>query len=251
MLSARARVRDAAVAAVAALVPSGLRIRAAQVLIASLAQGEAAPALRSLFRAADVLDASLNDAATRYDRGVHAKHRIIGYHDFFVGRIRPGESVLDIGCGNGAVAHSIATRAGAHVVGIDTDAANIAMARRRFRHADLEFIHGDALRDLPPRRFDTIVLSNVLEHLDRRPEFLREVTTRSGARRWLIRVPMLDRDWRPLLRKELGMGYFSDPTHVIEYTRGTFEEEMAAASLSIDYLRVNWGEVWAEVSAEA
>ena len=34
--------------------------------------------------------------------GVHPKHRLMGYHGYFRDRIKRGESVLDIGCGNGA-----------------------------------------------------------------------------------------------------------------------------------------------------
>ena len=95
------------------------------------------------------------------------------YHDFFVDRVGGHASVIDIGCGYGAVAHSIAERTSAAVVGIDLDAASIAMARARFAHPRLAFIHGDALRELPGRRFEVIVLSNVLEHIEHRVDFLR------------------------------------------------------------------------------
>jgi hypothetical protein len=62
---------------------------------------------------------------------------------------------------------------------------------------------------------------------------------------------MFDREWRVPLRKELGLYYFSDPTHFIEYTRDSFEREMAEARLDIVHLQVNWGEIWAEVRPRA
>ena len=46
----------------------------------------------------------INETAITYGGGVHAKHRLMRYHDFFVDRIRPGERVLDIGSGTGVLA---------------------------------------------------------------------------------------------------------------------------------------------------
>ncbi len=55
--------------------------------------------MRALLRADDFLTRALNRLAIVYDGGVHAKHRLMRYHDFFVERISPGEHVLDVGCG--------------------------------------------------------------------------------------------------------------------------------------------------------
>ncbi len=159
----------------------------------------------------------------------------------------PGERVLDIGCGYGAVAHSIAERAGATVVGIDLDPANVAAARRMFPHPRLTFVEGTAPRDVPTERFDVVVASNVLEHIDDRRGFLRDVQQRAQPSRWLIRVPMIDRDWHVPLRQELGLFHFCDPTHFVEYTRDSFAAEIRDAGLVTADYRINWGEIWAEV----
>jgi 2-polyprenyl-3-methyl-5-hydroxy-6-metoxy-1,4-benzoquinol methylase len=127
---------------------------------------------------------------------VHVKHRLMRYHDFFVDRIGPGERVLDIGCGYGAVAYSVASKAGAIVTGIDLNAENIAKAKHRFPHPNLTFVKGDALKDLPQGMFDVVLLSNILEHLEHRVAFLTAVQGRVKPRRWLIRAPMINRDWR-------------------------------------------------------
>jgi 2-polyprenyl-3-methyl-5-hydroxy-6-metoxy-1,4-benzoquinol methylase len=182
-----------------------------------------------------------------YGDGVHVKHRLMRYHDFFVTRIAAGERVLDIGCGYGAVAQSIAERAGADVVGIDLDPANVAAARAMFPHPRLTFVAGEAPRDLTDERFDVVVASNVLEHIEDRPTFLAEVQRRARPSRWLIRVPMINRDWRVPLRQELGLFHFCDPTHFVEYTRDTFAAELAAAGFSVADVTINWGELWAEV----
>ena len=65
--------------------------------------------------------------------------------------------------------------------------------------------------------------------------------------RWLIRVPMINRDWLVPLKKELGIPYFSDSTHYTEYTLEGFENEMMKAGLIIQHSEVKWGEIWAEV----
>jgi 2-polyprenyl-3-methyl-5-hydroxy-6-metoxy-1,4-benzoquinol methylase len=173
------------------------------------------------------------------------------YHDFFVSRLTSGQRVLDVGCGYGSVAFSMASRAGARVVGLDQDRDNVSRAQRRFVHKDLTFVQGHAPEDVPGGGFDVIVASNVLEHVDDRAGFLTQIGQRTGARRWLIRVPMSNRDWLVPLRAELGLRSFSDPTHFTEYTSETFEREMAAVGFTIRHLQVNWGEIWADVEAAA
>ena len=203
--------------------------------------------LRFLLGLDGVITKLINRLALIYGGGTHVKHRLMKYHDFFVDRIRSGEKVLDIGCGYGAVAYSMATKAGAHVTAIDIDSKNIEKAVAHYRHPNIVFVHGDALIDLPLGKCDVVVLSNILEHLEYRPEFLKEVKSRLDPSRILIRVPMFNRDWRVALRKELGLFHFSDPTHFTEYTDESFSKEIAAAALKVHYIKYCWGEIWAEV----
>lgn len=233
------------------LIPSKLRRRLIQAVLEALASQPPRPAMRALLEVDDDLTVRINQVAMRYDNGLHVKHRLMKYHDFFVERIHPNEHVLDIGCGYGAVAYSIVSRSGAMVTGIDKNADNIQFARKRFQHPHLTFVEGDALRDLPQESFDVIVLSNLLEHIEHRIDFLMEIQKRLSPKRWLIRVPMLNRDWRVPLREELGMWHFSDPTHCTEYMRESFETEIRAAGLLVTHLQINWGEIWAEASPDA
>ena len=212
--------------------------------IAALSPDEA---LRFLFRLDTALYPLQGHQAIAYGGGIHTKHRHMRYHDFFVKRIHPGERVLDIGCGNGAVAYDVAEQAGAHVVGVDLSADNIAQARQRYAHPRVEYRVGDALQELADGPFDAVILSNVLEHLPERPAFLRRVQEVARPSRFLIRVPLFERDWRVPLKRELGVEWRSDPTHETEYTVESFAAEMAEAGLTIAYQEVRWGEIWAEV----
>ena len=204
--------------------------------------------MRSLLNIDADLRSQLDQTALLYDDGVHVKHRLTRYHDFFVERVNESDQVLDIGCGYGAVAFSVASRTGAQVTGIDFSIENIRLANDRYQLPNLRFVVGDALTDLPNEDFDVVIFSNVLEHIERRPEFLRAAQTRIRPSRWLIRVPMIDRDWRVPLRRELGLYYFSDPTHFTEYTEESFRQEIAEAGLEVRELKVNWGEIWAEIA---
>ena len=188
----------------------------------------------------------INQAAIRYEKGIHPKHRLMNYHRFFVERLKKSERVLDIGCGNGAVAFSMA-KAGALVTGIDMDETNIRQARKLYQHENLKFLLGDARKDLPDGNFNVIVMSNVLEHIEDRVGLLEMIQDKFQPECWLIRVPMINRDWLVPLKKELGIPYFSDPTHYTEYTLESFKGEMAEVGLIIQHSEVKWGEIWAEV----
>jgi SAM-dependent methyltransferase len=233
------------------VLPSSVRLALLKAGIFAAARRPARDALLELLEIDRVVSGQIDLAAIEYGEGVHVKHRLMAYHDFFVDRIGATDRVLDVGCGYGAVANSIATRSGARVTGIDMDAGNVDKARRRFPVANLAFEHGTAPADLRTEHFDVVVLSNVLEHIDSRLEFLRQIVAKTTPSRLLIRVPMFDREWRVPLRKELGLYYFSDPTHFVEYTRDSFEREMADAHLAVAHLQVNWGEIWAEVRPRA
>ncbi len=207
-------------------------------------------ALRFLFRLDAVLYGIQGQQAVRYDDGVHTKYRHTRYNDFFLGRIQPGQRVLDIGCGNGLLAYELA-RKGACVVGMDIAEDKIIAAQKRYVHPNLALRHGDALKKFEAGVFDVVVLSNVLEHLGQRVSFLRTVMEHYHPHLLLVRVPMFERDWRVPLKKELGVEWRLDLTHETEYTLESFTREIREAGLSIRYLEVRWGELWVEVVGDS
>lgn len=206
-----------------------------------------AEALRFLFRLDAAFYVLQGQASANYNGGLHTKHRHLRYHDFFVSRVQGGERVLDIGCGIGAVAYDLAEKAGANVLAIDLNPNNIALARQRYAHRCITYQVGDALKDLPATPFDVVILSNVLEHLPGRVEFLHRLQSNIQPARILVRVPLFERDWRVPLKYELGVEWRLDPTHETEYTLESFAEEITGAGLKVNYQEVRWGEIWAEV----
>lgn len=206
-----------------------------------------ADGLRFLFNIDAALYSTQGKLAIAYNNGIHTKHKHTKYHDFFVARINTGEKVLDIGCGNGALAYDIAEKSQAEVVGIDLSTTNIELAKQLHSHTSIEYKVGNALKDLPQETFDVVVLSNVLEHLPNRSQFLQQIQTSIKPNRVLIRVPLFEREWRVPLRRELGIEWRLDPTHETEYTVEQFEQEIAAAKMSAIHQEIHWSEIWAEV----
>lgn len=201
--------------------------------------------VRELLTSYDDVYRRLDQAAITYDDGVHVKHRLTRYHDFFVERVHPGERVLDLGSGKGELAHDLVVRAGAHVVGIDNDPNHLGFARQKFADERLEFREGDLRAGVPEGHFEVVVLSNVLEHLEDRVEVLRSVVVSATPDRLLFRVPVHARDWTIPLKQEVGLPSYWDPDHAIEYDPQTFQEELAEAGLEVTELVLKWGEIWA------
>jgi len=104
-------------------------------------------------------------------------------------RLQPGEKLLDSGCGSGWLA-ALARAAGARVWAMDIAPAGVVAARARFPEAGF-FQVGDGYH-LPfaAASFDTLVLSEVVEHLEDIEAAFAEVrrVLRPGGR-VLVSVP--------------------------------------------------------------
>jgi SAM-dependent methyltransferase len=214
------------------------------------AQSDHTKAMRELLEIYQDAYVGVDLAAIDYDGGVHAKHRLTHYHDFFVDRVDATERVLDVGCGKGELAYDIAELTGASVVAIDASPWMLEFARERLAHPRVTYVQADANYYVPPEPVDVAVLSNVLEHIGPRTELLRALRERAGAGRLLIRVPTIDRDWTVPLRRELGLAHFSDPEHQVEYTPELLRAELAQGGWRMGEPKLGWGEIWVEASAE-
>jgi cyclopropane fatty-acyl-phospholipid synthase-like methyltransferase len=78
---------------------------------------------------------------------------------------RPGEKILDIGCGIGWFAAAVASQYGAQVLGIDASEYAVSEARKRYGNVNnLDFQTCDAMLIEYEESFDKIVCLDVLEH---------------------------------------------------------------------------------------
>jgi len=78
-----------------------------------------------------------------------------------------GRRILDLGCGAGQLAHHLATRGAADVVGVDVSERMLAMAQREFAHPRITYTRS-AIEHLafPQARFDLVVSVLALHYVD-------------------------------------------------------------------------------------
>lgn len=95
-----------------------------------------------------------------------------------LGPLPAGAKVLDVGCGDGALAGFIYARHRCKVFGIDTSELALALARaetsRRRYDCTFERIDG-YVYPFPDEHFDAVVCSDVIEHVAEPAALLREI----------------------------------------------------------------------------
>lgn len=185
---------------------------------------------------------AISSLVVRNNHGIHPKHKILNYHEFFLNNISSNDVVLDIGCGNGSMAYDISKKA-TKVIAMDINKRNIQIAKEKFNNNNLTYLVGDATLVNFNEKIDIITLSNVLEHIKDRTEFLFKI--KALASKILIRIPLLTRDWLAVYKKEIGVEYRLDDTHFIEYTEESFKKEIEGAGLKIENYYIKFGELYA------
>jgi SAM-dependent methyltransferase len=106
-----------------------------------------------------------------------------------LGEVRPGERVLDLGCGAGRFV-AVLRDAGVDPVGVEIAAAALERARRNVPGADLRLLEPDGSLPLEQGSVDLVWCSEVLEHVADTEQLLLEArrVLRPGGR-LLITVP--------------------------------------------------------------
>jgi 2-polyprenyl-3-methyl-5-hydroxy-6-metoxy-1,4-benzoquinol methylase len=180
--------------------------------------------------------------------GVHPKHRIMKYKEWFLDNIQKDWVVLDIGCNTGMMPVVMSKKA-SFVYGIEIEEKHIKEANEKRQKENIEFICADATTyDYAPlKAIDCVILSNVLEHIEYRVEFLQKLIQQikwNDKKRLLIRVPMINREWIAVYKKELGLEYRLDKTHYTEYSYEQLKDELDEAGIKILSYHVKFGEIY-------
>lgn len=119
-----------------------------------------------------VLMKAFENAPAQYDGALEVLSlgRISRLKAEIAARVAPGSTVLELGCGAGSLAATMA-RQGAHVVGIDTSASMLESARVRLAadglaaRVDLRRLSVMEIDAWPPDCFDCVVSTMVLSEL--------------------------------------------------------------------------------------
>ncbi|MEW2356987.1 methyltransferase domain-containing protein [Spirillospora sp. NPDC029432] len=162
--------------------------------------------------------------------------------DFGRFRVKPGERVLDMGCGAGRHAFELYRR-GARVVAFDMDAGELAGVDTMFKamrmegglpeEAAAETVQGDALElPFPDDHFDKIIASEVLEHIPDDMRAMRELmrVLKPGGR-LAVTVPA----WLPeRVCWALSEDYHTAPGgHIRIYTRAELEAKLKSIGFRV------------------
>jgi len=89
-----------------------------------------------------------------------------------------GPDVLDLGCGEGIITRAIASL-NFHVVAVDGSKLKLQKAKKNISNNNVKFIHSFFENFDPPVKFNSIVMSNILEHVNKPDKLL------TRAKSWL------------------------------------------------------------------
>jgi 2-polyprenyl-3-methyl-5-hydroxy-6-metoxy-1,4-benzoquinol methylase len=227
------------------LIPNIFRGFLIRFVLAIESRGNPKKSLKFLFQIQDYLEQFINQSALRYEGKHHPKHRLTSYHNYFISNIEDNSRVLDLGCGYGYVTFKIAEKKlHSKITGMERVAEKVNFASKEYNLPNLDFILGDILNYEFKIDYDIIILSNIIEHIDDRVDFLKKIVLKCKPKKIIFRVPDFRRSWQMSLKKEIGANYFSDIEHFIEPTYEEFENELKTAGLKIVNHKIIWGEIW-------
>lgn len=148
-------------------------------------------------------------------------------------KISSEHKVLDLGCKYGEITYAISEMA-KEVIGIDYSASSIKIAKEKHQNNNLTFIVADAIEYLnsTENKFDVLILSHILEHIDEPKKFLSDFTTFFNY--VYIELPDFNKsylnEYRRLTDQKL---IYTDTDHVSEFDRYELNEIIEFAGLQI------------------
>ncbi len=186
----------------------------------------------------------------KHEDGIHPKHDLLKYKEWFLNILNKNDVVLDIGSNTGNMPLLFSKKC-KKVYGIEIEKIHHETAVKRTKNIkNIKLFNSDATKFnyKSIEKISVVTLSNVLEHIEDRVSFIKSIIENV---RWktkptlLIRVPMIDREWTVLYKKKLGIEYRLDSTHFIEYTESSFRSEIKKNNLLIKSLNIRFGEIYA------
>ncbi|MDA9801506.1 class I SAM-dependent methyltransferase [Candidatus Pseudothioglobus singularis] len=194
--------------------------------------------------------------STILNDGVHPKHYIILYEKWFIDNVKKHDIVVDVGSNMGYMVDKLSEKV-EFIYGLEIDEKLCKKAQLSVQKNNVKFICCDAtIYDYANCKGVTVVtMSNVLEHIESRVEFLNKIVKNvqwnlDYDKKLLIRVPMVDRDWITIYKKQIGIEYRLDKTHYTEYTYTQFKDELKKSNIKIISHHIQYGELYAVCRAE-
>lgn len=173
------------------------------------------------------------------------------YHtiNFIKKQVELTDKVLDLGSGYGDMSNKLAEFA-KKVVGVDYVKENVEIAKSKHAKYNLEFIYGDAFDYLEScnEKFDVIILSHILEHIDEPLDFLKKCVPH--AKKIFIELPDYDKTYLNHYRTQLNNKIqYTDADHVWEFDREELFELIKNCGLKVIETDFRFGvmKVWCKI----
>ena len=147
-----------------------------------------------------------------------------------------GKRVIDIGCGGGILAESMARR-GADVTGIDLSEKPLNVAKLHLlesgQHVDYQLIAAEEIAKQQPESFDCVTCMEMLEHVPDPLSTVRAAATLTKPGGWIF-FSTLNRNPKSFLFAIIGAEYVLNllPKGTHEYRRFITPAELAAMARS-------------------
>ncbi len=100
------------------------------------------------------------------------KHRLLQTLNKYC---KPGETVLDLGCGGGGKFTAWSKAAGFEAIGMDISKKAVAMAQREYPDGNFKTLNTDGSIPAADKTFGAVWCSEVIEHIMEVDDFLKEV----------------------------------------------------------------------------
>lgn len=217
-----------------------------QALDVMVAEKPPHKALRRLLRIENHLNRLLNSTDNTNGEPASARYRLTRLYDFFISQITGDDHVLVIRNGVNSLGRDIARWTGARITSLVENENLAKQMRNRLFHPRLTCT-GGPIENLLQDSFTVVVLSNVLEILPGRLDYLRTIIGTIRPSRILINAHLQTRSWLVPLKREIGVEWRVDANHNIEYTWDSFKEEMTEAGLTISGSEIRYGQIFAEL----
>lgn len=169
--------------------------------------------------------------------------------EFILNGIQSDDVVLDLGCNLGEISYFIAEKA-EEVLGIDYNNNAIQEAIKNYKRSNLIFLHAEALDYLSvnSKKFDVLILSHILEHLDNPKKFLNDY--KNYFSKIYIELPDFERYYLNKYREDLKLPLiYSDTDHINEFDRDDILNLLNECGLSIEKSEYRYGlqKLWCRV----
>lgn len=154
-------------------------------------------------------------------------------------QVRPGEKMLDVGCGSG-FSLLVAKRLGAEAYGVEADPNVLALAEKLNLRIHLGSIHD---QPFPEVSFELVVLNQVIEHIPEPGLALQAIVDRLAPQGRIIAVfPNRNSLWRRLT----GIRWINwhVPYHLHHFDKGGFSRLAAKYGLQTMRLRTITPNLW-------